>query len=77
MQNGYSCDAQEQTSRGNGEITKGATPFRVVKVKPNMMVWSRFVKSKDVDDQAAVKETVESLNAEQTWIPGVDCEIRQ
>ena len=37
----------------DGEHTKEATPFLLVKVKPSMMIW---------DDQAAIKETVESLN---------------
>ena len=46
----------------DGEHTSGATPFSVVKVKPNMMIWSMLVQCECVEDQAAIKETVESLN---------------
>ena len=34
----------------------------MVKVKPSMMIWSMLVQCEGVDDQAAIKETVESLN---------------
>ena len=34
----------------------------MVKVKQSMMIWSTPVQCKGVDDQAAIKETVESLN---------------
>ena len=46
----------------DGEKTRGATPFLMVKVKPSMMIWSMLVQCEGVDDQAAIKETVESLN---------------
>ena len=49
------------TDGDDGEHTKGATPF-LVKVKPSMMIWRMPVQCKGVEDQAAVKETVESLN---------------
>ena len=39
-----------------------STPFLVVKVKPSMMIWSIPVQCKGADDQAAIKEKVESLN---------------
>ena len=34
----------------------------VVKVPPIMVIWSMLVQCEGVEDQAAVKETVESLN---------------
>ena len=37
-------------------------PFLGVKVKPSTMIWSMFVQCKGVEDQAAIKGTVESLN---------------
>ena len=46
----------------DGEHTKEATPFLLVTVNPSMMIWSMPVQCKGVDDQAAIKETVESLN---------------
>ena len=46
----------------DGEHTRGATPFLVVKVQPSVMIWSVPVQCKGVEDQAATKETVESLN---------------
>ena len=46
----------------DGEHTRGTTPFQVVKVKPSMMIWSLPVQWKRVEDQAAIKETVEPLN---------------
>ena len=52
----------EATSRDDGEHTREATPFLVVNVKSSMMIWSIPVQSKGVEDQAAIKETVESLN---------------
>ena len=45
------------TDGDDGEHTRGATPFLVVKVKPSIMP----VQCKGVEDQAAIKETVESL----------------
>ena len=56
--------------------TRGATPFWVLKVKPSMTIWSMPDQCKGVEDQAAIKETVESLNR-LTWLPGVDCQIGQ
>ena len=50
------------TDEDDGEHTKGATPSLVVKVMPSMMIWSTPVPCKSVDDQAAIKDTVESLN---------------
>ena len=46
----------------DGEHARVATPFLVVKVKPSTRIWSKFVHCKSVEDQAAIKETVESLN---------------
>ena len=40
----------------------GATPFLVVRGKPSMTIWNVPVQCKGVEDQAAIKETVESLN---------------
>ena len=42
----------------DGEHTKGATPL----LAPSMMIWSMPVQCKGVDDEAAIKETVESFN---------------
>ena len=50
------------TDRDDREHTRGATLFLVVKVKPSMMIWSMPLQCKGVEDQAAIKETVESLN---------------
>ena len=50
------------TDGDDGEHTRGATPFLVVKVKPSVLIWSTLVQCKGVEDQAAIKETVESLN---------------
>ena len=36
--------------------------FLAVKAKPSMMIWSMLVQCKGVEDQAAIKETVESLH---------------
>ena len=44
------------------EHTRGATPFLVVKVKLSMMIWSMLVQCEGVEDQAAIKETVELLD---------------
>ena len=44
----------------DGEHNKGDTPF--VTVEPSMMIWNMFVQCKCVEDQAAIKETAESLN---------------
>ena len=49
------------TDGDDSEHTREATPFVVVKVKPSMMIWSARVRCKGVEDQAAIKETVESL----------------
>ena len=55
----FFTDRREQTSKGEGEVTSGATPsFRV----PTRMTWSMPVQCKCVKDQTAVKETVECLN---------------
>ena len=43
------------TDGDDGNHTKGATPFLVVKVKPSMMIWSMPVQCKGVE------ETIESL----------------
>ena len=59
---GLFTDGQEQASRGDGEITRRATPFFVVKVKPSMMIWSMPVHCEGVEDHAAIKEAVESCN---------------
>ena len=48
------------TDGDDGEHTRGATPFVVVKVKPSMMIWGMPVQCKGVEGQAAIKETVES-----------------
>ena len=50
------------TDGDDGEHTRRATPFLVVKVKPNMMIWSMLVQCKGVEAQATIKETVESSN---------------
>ena len=50
------------TDRDDGEHTRRATPFLVVKVKPSMLIWSMLVQCKGVEDEAAIKETVKSLN---------------
>ena len=50
------------TDRDDGAHTKGSTPFLVVKVKPSMMIRSMPVQCKGVEDQATIKETVDSLN---------------
>ena len=55
MDYGFSTDGEE------GD-TRRATPFLVVKIKPSMMIWSMPVQFKGVEDQAAIKETIESLN---------------
>ena len=57
-----STDYGFSTGGDDGEHTKGATPFLVVKVKPSMMIWSVLASGKCVGGQAAIKETVESLN---------------
>ena len=44
------------------ERTRGATRFLVVKVKPTMIISSMPVQCKGVEDQAAIKGTVQSLN---------------
>ena len=54
MDNGFFIDGDD------GEHTR-ATPFLVVKVKPSMMIWSMTVQCRGVLE-AAIKETVESLN---------------
>ena len=59
MDHGFFTDGQEQNMRGE---TKGATPFMVVKVKPSVMIWIMLVQCKCVEDQAAIKDTVEPLN---------------
>ena len=59
---GFFTDGQEPTPKGDSEITKGATPFPVVKVN-------------GVEDQAATKETVDSLN--RLGYPELNCQIRQ
>ena len=46
----------------DGEHTRIATLFLVVKIKPSMMIWSMFVLCNGVEDQTAIKETVESSN---------------
>ena len=61
MDYGFFTDGQEPTPKGDSELAKGAAPFSVVKVKPNM-IWSMPVQYKSVEDQAAIKETVEWLN---------------
>ena len=50
------------TDGDDGGHTRGATSFLVVKVKPSVMIWSMLVQCKGVEDQAAITETVESLN---------------
>ena len=50
------------TDGDDGEHTKGATPFWVVKVKPSITIWNMLVQCKGVEDLAAIKEAVESLN---------------
>ena len=89
MDYGFFTDGQEPTSRDDGEHTKGATPFLVVKVMPCMMIWSMSVQCKGVEDQAAIKETVESLNrlgclelivrsdSEPAMLPSRDAVIRE
>ena len=62
MDNGSYTDGQEPTQKRDSEIAKGATPFSVVKVKRSIMIWSMLVQCKGVEDQAAIKQTVESLN---------------
>ena len=42
--------------------TTVSTQGEPVKVKPSMMIWSMLVQCKCVEDQTAIKETVESLN---------------
>ena len=62
-QNSLPVASMDDTDGDNGEHTKGATPFLLVlRVKPSMMIWSMPVQCKCVEDQAAIKETVESLN---------------
>ena len=60
MDKGFFIDGQEQILRSEGQITKGVTPLLMVEVKPSVMIWSMFVQYKDVRDQTAIKETVES-----------------
>ena len=55
------------TDGDDGEDTIGATPFLLVKVRPSMMIWSMLVQCKGLEDQAVMKETVESWN--ETWLP--------
>ena len=50
------------TDGDDGEHTRGATRFLVVNVKSSVVIWSTLVQCKGVDDQAAIKETIESLN---------------
>ena len=57
-----SMDCGFFTDGDDGEHARGATPFLVVNVKPSMMIWSTPVRRKGVEEQAAIKETVESLN---------------
>ena len=57
-----SMDHEFFTDGGDGEHIRGTTPFLMVKVDPSMMIWSMLVQCKGVEDQAAIKETVESLN---------------
>ena len=52
-----SMDCGFSTDGDDGEHSK-----LVVKVKPSMMIWSMPVQCKGADDQAEIKETVESLN---------------
>ena len=59
---GFFTDGQEPTLKGDSETTRGATPFLVVNVKPNTMIWSTRGQCEGVEDQAAIKKTVESLN---------------
>ena len=48
------------TDGDDGDHTRGATPFLLVKVKPSMITWCMPVQCKGVEEQAAIKETVES-----------------
>ena len=50
------------TDGDEGEHTRGATSFLVVTVKPRKVIRSTPVQCKGVEDLAAIKETVESLN---------------
>ena len=77
MDYGFFTDAQEPTTpEGDSDITKGATPFLVVNVKPSMVIWSMLVQCEGVRT-SPIKETAESLNR-LTWIPQLivrsDCE---
>ena len=62
MDLGFFTDRQEQTSKGDGKITREVTPILVLKLKPSMMIWSMLVQCKGAEDQAETEETVESLN---------------
>ena len=62
MDYGFITDGQEPTPKGDIEITKGVTPFSLVKVKPSMMIWSMLAQCTSVEVQAVIKATVESLN---------------
>ena len=52
---------EDQASMGDGQLTKGATPFL------SMMIWSMPVQCKGVEDQAALEE--KSRVFVQTWNP--------
>ena len=58
---GFFSDGQEQTSKGDGDITRDATPFWVAKVMPSTMIRSMLVHCKSVELRQREK-TVESLN---------------
>ena len=64
MDYAFFCDEHEErlSETQATEITKGATPLLVIRVKPCMMTWSFPVRRKGLEDQTAIKEAVDLLN---------------
>ena len=62
----FFCDEHEErlseSETQATEILKGATPFLVIRVKPCLMTWSFLVRCKGLEDQTAIRETVDLLN---------------
>ena len=75
MDLGFFTDGQEPTPKGDSEITKGATPFLVVKVKPSIMIWNMPVPFKRRGGPGSSQRNCRVV--EQTWTPVLDFQIRQ
>ena len=68
-----SMDYGFSTHGYDGEHTRGATPFLVLKIKPSMMIWSMLVECKG----RPASNQGNGRDVEQTWVPRVDCQIAQ